>query len=259
MKITVLVENTSRSNDLMCEHGLSLYIQTAHANILFDAGQTDAFARNASLLGVDLSKADCMVLSHGHYDHGGGVATFLSLNPTAPVYVTPAAFGDYYDGAGKYIGLNKSLQDHPRVVRVEHGFSPAPDCCLVGASQMPCAFPVSHGGLVVATSRGVREDDFCHEQYLIVEEEGERVVFTGCAHKGVLNILSWLCPQKMMGGFHLMHTPCGGEDLLRVERELSRFDCAYATGHCTGQDQSRFLAGALPAFTILSTGDVLEW
>ena len=124
---------------------------------------------------------------------------------------------------------------------------------------MPCAFPVSHGGLTVADATGVRPDDFCHEQYLIVEEEGGRVVFTGCAHKGILNILSWLRPRKTVGGFHLMHTPCGGEELSRVEREFARYDCAYYTGHCTGQDQSRCLAGALPDLTVLSTGDVLEW
>ena len=94
MKITVLMENTAARETLAAEHGLSLYIQTAHRNILFDMGQTDAFARNAQALGIDLAQVDTAVLSHGHYDHGGGLEKFLEINKTAPIYINLYAFGD---------------------------------------------------------------------------------------------------------------------------------------------------------------------
>ena len=92
MRITVLLENTPSSDSVTAEHGLRLFIETENAKILFDMGQTDAFANNARVLGIDLSSADLAVLSHGHYDHGGGLTKFLELNRTAPVYLSPHAF-----------------------------------------------------------------------------------------------------------------------------------------------------------------------
>ena len=123
MRITSLLENTAAHPLVGAEHGLSLYIETEHHRILFDMGQTDLFARNAKVLGLDLSQVDLAVLSHGHYDHGGGLATFLEINHTAPVYLTEAAFLPHYNGARKYIGLDTTLQGHPRL-RVVSGDLP---------------------------------------------------------------------------------------------------------------------------------------
>ena len=79
MKITALTENTSVNENIGAEHGLSLYIETDGHKILFDMGQTDMFERNAKTLCIDLSEVDIAVLSHGHYDHGGGLARFLEI------------------------------------------------------------------------------------------------------------------------------------------------------------------------------------
>ena len=79
MKIVTLIENTACRDDVRPEHGLSLYIETGRHKILFDAGQTDRFAENARALGVDLSQVDIAILSHGHYDHGGGLMRFQAL------------------------------------------------------------------------------------------------------------------------------------------------------------------------------------
>ena len=106
MKITALVENTCESGKYSVEHGLSLYIETDKHKILFDMGQTELFCENAKKLGVDLGKVDFAVLSHGHYDHGGGLAKFMEINKKAPIYIHEKAFGEHYNGTEKYIGLD---------------------------------------------------------------------------------------------------------------------------------------------------------
>ena len=94
MKLTVLTENTSRYG-LPAEHGLSLYIEANGRKMLFDMGQTGLFAENAQALGIDLSLVEFAVISHGHYDHGGGLKRFLEMNSKAPVYISSRAVGGH--------------------------------------------------------------------------------------------------------------------------------------------------------------------
>ena len=96
MKITALVENTTCSDELAKEHGLSLYIEACGKRVLFDTGLGDNFAANAEKLGVDLENIDFAVLSHGHYDHGGGLARFIAINGTSPIYARELAFEPHY-------------------------------------------------------------------------------------------------------------------------------------------------------------------
>ena len=119
MKITTLLENTSARPELSAEHGLSLYIETAEHRILFDMGQTALFSHNASVLGIDLAAVDIAILSHGHYDHGGGLTRFLTLNRTAPIYVNRHAFEPHYNGTEKYIGLDTALAHHRKLVFID--------------------------------------------------------------------------------------------------------------------------------------------
>lgn len=91
MKITALTENISENSSICSEHGLSLFIEKENLKILFDMGQTDIFYKNATTLGIDLKAANIAILSHGHYDHGGGLEKFLEINKTAPVYVNKYA------------------------------------------------------------------------------------------------------------------------------------------------------------------------
>ena len=116
MRVVTLIENTAGCPELVCEHGLSFYIETGKHRILFDAGQTDAFAQNAEKLNVDLGSVDFAVLSHGHYDHGGGLQKFLQINQTAPVYLRRDAFLLHQNGQGKNIGLDPQLQASDRLV-----------------------------------------------------------------------------------------------------------------------------------------------
>lgn len=96
MIIKTLAENTSASENLKSEHGFSLYIETKNQKLLFDTGATALFAENADKMQVDLTEVDLVVISHGHYDRGGGLKTFLGINSKAKNYVTRNAFGNYY-------------------------------------------------------------------------------------------------------------------------------------------------------------------
>ncbi|WRK55771.1 MBL fold metallo-hydrolase [Coprobacillaceae bacterium CR2/5/TPMF4] len=87
MKIINLIEDTPGSSNCLYEHGLSFYIETKKHKILMDTGASDAFIKNATQLGIDLKQVDIVVLSHGHYDHSGGILSFVKINPNATIYI----------------------------------------------------------------------------------------------------------------------------------------------------------------------------
>ncbi len=262
MKITVLTENTAVGDSLVSEHGLSLYIETDNQRILFDMGQTDAFAKNARHLGIDLSLVDIAVLSHGHYDHGGGINTFLSLNKKAPVYLNKNAFGDHFNGSEKYIGLDRSLKEEKRLVFVDKHKEIAEGIYLISCNDETPLHPIQPFGLGIKINQCLYPETFLHEQYLVIEEKGRKVVFSGCSHKGVLNIQKWLSGDIFIGGFHLSKLNPETEDsknLLAVAEELLSYKTIYYTAHCTGVPQYQFLKNIMgDKLNYLSTGNIVE-
>ena len=237
MKIWTLVENTASRDDMTAEHGLSLYIEAKGKRILFDAGQSGAFWDNAGKLGVDLNQVDFAVLSHGHYDHGGGLPRFLEENTQAPVYVSRYVFGGYYNAAGRYIGLSPELADNSRVIRVEENLELAEGITLVSCRERESLVPVDSAGLGKKAGDSIVPDDFLHEQYLIIEEQGLRVVISGCSHRGVLNIAQWLPCDVLIGGFHFMKMDPEGSRVRDAAGRLLGYNTRYYTCHCTGAEQ----------------------
>ena len=243
MKIVTLMENTAGRDGLITEHGLSLYIETTTHKILFDAGQTGAFADNAEKLGIDLSSVDLCILSHGHYDHGGGLERFLELNQTAPICLRRDAFGVHFNGTEKYIGLSETLQNSGRLVFTDDTLEIAPGITLRSGNELTRPHPFPSFGLNLRENGSLRPDTFLHEQYLILEEDGKRTVISGCSHKGVLNILRWFSPDVLVGGFHFMKLDpvTDARTLAEAAELLLSHSTVYYTGHCTGQEQFDFL------------------
>ena len=262
MRIVTLIENTSCQASLCCEHGLSLYIETGKHRILFDAGQTGAFADNAEKLGIDLRTVDLAVLSHGHYDHGGGLKRFLEINHTAPVYLSRNAFGAYYNGTQKYIGLDSAMMDSSRFVFVDDRMELTEGITLHSCNDRRCAYPIESYGLNTLEDGCFLPDSFRHEQYLLVEEAGKTVCFSGCSHKGILNIAQWFQPDVLVGGFHFVKLDpqgSGGEILEKAAKQLLEYPTVYYTGHCTGNAQFAFLKERMGnRLNPLSTGSVIE-
>ena len=176
MNITVLTENTSKSNKFEAEHGLSLYIETKKHKILFDMGQSDMFTRNALTAGINLSDVDFAVLSHGHYDHGGGMAKFLEINNTAPIYVNKNAFGDYYNANLKYIGLDKELSKNNRIIFTDEITTITQGFTLYSCNEKARPNDKGSFGLSKMVADKYIPDRFLHEQYLLIEESGKKVL-----------------------------------------------------------------------------------
>jgi len=253
MKLVTLMENTARCSELFAEHGLSLYIETETHKILFDAGQSSAFADNAGKLGVDLKKVDFAVLSHGHYDHSGGLGKFLEINKTAPVYVSRYAFEPHYSANG-YIGVDSALKNSEQIRYVAEEISLAEGITLCQLEKAP----MDTAGLLVEEDGERKPDDFRHEQYLLMEEGGKRILISGCSHKGILNIVDAFRPDVLIGGFHFMKIT-DEETLREAAQKLLQYDAIYYTGHCTGQTQYAYLKNLMgDKLHSIAAGTILE-
>lgn len=262
MRIVILAENTACTENFSCEHGLSLYIEAGNNKILFDAGQTDLFAENAEKLGIDLKKVDFAVLSHGHFDHSGGMLAFLERNKTAPIYIHKEAFLPHSNAEGRDIGTDLKLAQSDRLVFTENVLSIAPGITLYSCNDRTRPYPTDTYGICKEENGKIIPDDFCHEQYLLIEEAGKKILISGCSHKGILNIMSWFSPDVLVGGFHFMKLDPAGEGKTTLEyaaRELLRYHTVYYTGHCTGAAQFDFLKEHMgDCLQTISTGMMLD-
>lgn len=257
MKIAVLTENTSAREDITAEHGLSLYIEADNRRILFDMGQTDAFIKNAEAMGIDLEAVDTAVISHGHYDHGGGLEAFLELNKSAPVYVRRNAFLPYYNTPNKYIGLNTALAGSKRIIFTDGEYDIGNGMRLYNVTQGQRTVPTVPHSLLMRTESGFIQDGFAHEQYLEITDRGRKILVSGCSHAGIIGIAERFEPDVLIGGFHLSALSAG-EKLASVARELSERKTEFYTCHCTGYEQFLFMKKLMPHLSYISAGDILN-
>lgn len=270
MKVHVLVDNESIPEGPEGEHGLSLFIESGGNKILFDTGQGGRFAQNAEEMGVDLSQAHAAVISHGHYDHGGGIGYFLNLNGNAPVYVRKEAFRPYLAFRhGKYtdIGLNPDFGNNPRIKLTEGTVKISEGLTLFGDTANKYPRPSGNGNLLTGTEGDNRPDDFVHEQNMIVEENGKAVLITGCSHCGIANIVARAeeilgrFPDAVIGGFHLRIDE-GSEDgstIQDISKTLSQTGAEFYTGHCTDGPAYGIMKETLgEKLGKMGTGNVLE-
>ena len=272
MKLTALVENTSTQPELISEHALSLYIECNGYKILFDMGASDAFVRNAKVLGIDLNAVDFAVLSHGHYDHGGGLAAFLEVNDHAPVYVSRYAFEPHFNKLGNDIGLDEEVRERfgERLMFTDNYLKLNGGMELFSCNERELVFPIDPFGLscihgepkgVCCESKERIPEDFRHEQYLLLRENNKSILISGCSHKGVKNLVSWFRPDVLVGGFHFFKIPLaasGKQRLSDAAEFLNGFPTEYITCHCTGVEQFEYLATQMPRLRYLTTGEILN-
>ncbi len=238
MRIIVLLENTAADPGLICRHGLSMLLESKGTRFLFDSGPDDSFLKNAEAMGVDLSDISFAVLSHGHYDHGGGLPFLVHLFPDLPVFLRGTAFGDQRNVSGKYIGLDESLASHSSLVFTDGTKEIAPRIRVFGdVSERMLIPPISNSLL-----SGGKPDPFTHEQNLLIEEDGRLFLIGGCAHCGIVNIVekakavAGRYPDFVLSGMHLsVHGRTSDDVYLGIlAKKLQSLPSRFYTFHCTG-------------------------
>ena len=277
LKITTLIENMpDKKEQLAFEHGFSVWIELDNRKILFDTGQTGAFARNAELLGTDLAEADAVVLSHGHYDHTGGVPALLTkLKKNTPVYIGKEFFTPKYkrleDGSYKYNGnpfagelLWKDAMAAPYYIE-ENVTKISEKLYLFKNFTRTNTFERVNPKFFVKTEQGYEQDLFPDEIALGIVTEQGIVLIAGCSHAGIVNILASvknlvnLPVAAVIGGTHLVEAD--EERLAKTAEALKSFGVkTIAVSHCTGEEGMAFLEKEFPAgFVLNTTGNVMEF
>ncbi len=231
MKVSVLVENTSINKAIQAGVGLSLFIEHKGVSVLYDVGPDNSIVNNADQMNIDLNHVDYVVLSHGHKDHTGG----LSFVDCSKIYAHPKAKEPLFS---KERNISMPLCN---LIEVESELTIADGIHLLVNS--------SKRGFVPENSHLYRNgslDDFSHELMLIIELESELILFSGCSHQGVTNMIytaekRYKKPVRItFGGMHLKDY----EDLTDLEMlkdELLSMDTVFYTGHCTGDKAYEYL------------------
>lgn len=261
VRITILVDDRAAAG-LDAEHGFSLWIETARGRILFDTGASGALASNAAALGADLGLAGAIVLSHGHYDHTGGLARALGRAPHAHVYCHPAIARPRWSlrgGAPKRAQVPAdSLAALRRLPPQQLHWTEKPAAPPGHAAGITGFIPretdfEDTGGPFFLDAEGRCADALEDDQALWLETEEGLVVCAGCCHAGLVNTLQYILRlnpgskiRAVIGGFHLLHA--SGERLRRTVEFLRtlRVDLVVPC-HCTGAEAVRALAAGLEA------------
>ncbi len=248
MKIVTLLENTARRPGLAAARGLSLYVETDRRKVLFDMGPDASFLDNARALGIDLAAVDAAVLSHGHSDHGGGLAAFCAVNRGASIYLRREALGAYYavlpGQEPNYIGLPETAGLAERFVFTGEWETLDGGLTLFSGVEDERTLRAAAPKLQEKTEAGFRPDGFAHEQHMLVEEKGKTALLAGCGHLGIVNILRAAerrlgrRPDVVFGGFHLFELNPEDPEAVALTgataAELAKGTTLYYTGHCTG-------------------------
>ena len=258
-KITILCENRAGlTEDVVGEHGFSALVEREGYKILLDTGQGLGLVANAAALGIDLSQIDTIVLSHGHYDHTGGLAQLLPFTSRTRVIAHPDIFGPKYSYNSEntiqpfhYIGSPVSREeltaDQNCELILEREFKKISDHIFFsGEVSRITDFEKSDTKLKLKEKEGEYTDDLIYDDTsLLIETDSGAVILTGCAHSGIVNVMKHFEKKRghrefhaVIGGTHLGFLNSGDQ----LEKTMDAFETygleVIAVSHCTGNEAS---------------------
>ena len=254
LRVTVVVDNTLFRKELQSEHGLSFWIETRDQHILFDTGQGPALQPNAKSLGIELATANAIALSHGHYDHGGGLANTWTATERMPLYLHAAALATRYRDA-KMIGLPQPVRElvvqHIDAVRFTNRPTEiAPGAWLTGYIPRRHPEEADEPEPFFFDSAGQQPDPLLDDQALYFVTNAGVIVLLGCAHAGVINTLDYVSEltggiplRAVIGGLHLR--AASDQRLTWTVAQLQRLNPKLLVpAHCTGTPATAALAAS---------------
>jgi len=255
LRITTLSENTAGMNEntaglvnFLAEWGLSILVETDEVNILLDTGQSISAGYNADILGIDLSRIDRIVLSHGHFDHTGGLRPMLrKMRKRVEIIAHPDIWTAKYSrrqGKDRYIGI-PYLRQELESLGASFNLTPKPvkitdNIMTTGEIPMVTDYEEVDPDLVVKGDTGWQPDKLLDDQALIINTEPGLIVILGCAHRGIINTLYY---AQQLTGVTPIHTVLGGCHLFSASQEQIRSTITalkelgvqrLGVSHCTG-------------------------
>lgn len=240
MKITTLVENLVYKKDLFAEHGLAIYIETENKKILFDTGQSGLFLKNANKLGISIEDIDILVLSHGHYDHTGGLYPFLEKNRKAKVYAKKGIFTPKYHGHNRFTGTLRNetlLKD--RLVYVDIISEIDKNVFVMPDININSSIDTHFKGMNLKLNNNFIPDEFDDELFLVIRQHEKINIVTACSHRGITNICTTATNQfrlpvgLILGGFHMKD--CSAEQYEQITHCFWLLQPeSIGVCHCTG-------------------------
>lgn len=251
MRIVTLVENLVYQQGLYAEHGLAIYIETENQRILFDTGQSGLFLQNAQKLGIEIGDIDSLILSHGHYDHTGGLYPFLEKNAKAKVYAKKDVFTPKYHGHTRFIGthLNEELLKD-RFVPIDSMTELADGVFIMPEIVILNPADTHFQGMYKKVDDKLIPDEFVDELFLVIKQDDQINIITACSHRGITNICTTASDYfglpigLVLGGFHTKSNSAGQLNvIIDYLRQLN--PKLIGTCHCTGIEKYAEMTGRL--------------
>ncbi len=275
LKVHILTDDRVRKRGLLSEHGLSLWIEKDDKNILFDTGQTSVYTHNAKMMGINIESVDYVIISHGHYDHCGGLQYIPDSDKVRSVFVHPDAFLKKFaavnkDEPSKEIGIPFNIHNADIPGKNFNRYIAYPcliqrDILLSGEIPADNDFEEAPVGFFMEKDQKIVPDLIQDEQMLIIEDEGELAVFLGCSHPGVINCIQYakkLKPDRkiklLIAGMHLDNISRKRLDMTvdyLVQSEIKNIIPLHCTGFTAMCEMKHKLGDRCQ---LLCTGDTVQ-